>query len=78
MKWDQFRRSDNVEDYRDPNKSIAPKDQLVEGQSINERMAIAHSMLAHDAGADDIAKLKEAENADQGSVTKGSGAHGNE
>lgn len=54
MKSDKFRRSENVEDYRDPNKPV--KDEPGEGTSINEIIKLTGSDLAHDLGTEDVKK----------------------
>lgn len=48
MKWEQFRRSENVEDYRDPLKPVENKPDNFE--SITEHLALTNSQLAKDAG----------------------------
>ncbi len=52
MRWDKFRRSDNVEDYRDPMKPV--KACIVAGLSLLEMIWLTSSKLAKDAGADDV------------------------
>ena len=61
MKWTEWRRSENVEDYRDPNKPVPPDDptDLTSFyESINEMIKITNSTLADDAGGEDIEKDK--------------------
>lgn len=48
MKWQNFRRSENVEDYTDPNKPVA--DDWRDGESINERLKLYNSELAKEFG----------------------------
>ncbi len=50
MKWDQFRRSEKVEDFRDPDKPVPPDDLTEFYQSINEMLKITNSDLAKDLG----------------------------
>lgn len=52
MKWQDWRRSTSVEDYRDPNKPIDKDDKVF--QTINETIRVTNSALAKDAGADDV------------------------
>ena len=52
MKWDEFRRSENVEDYTDPNKPVPQKIEVQE--TIREHLALVNSELAKDAGSNDI------------------------
>ena len=52
MKWDKFRRSESVEDYRDPQKPVMPTEPDFE--SINEILKVNNSELAKDIGADDV------------------------
>jgi len=54
MKYDSFRRSTGVEDYRDPDKPLDKDDLTGFHQSINEMIRITNSTLAKDAGADDV------------------------
>lgn len=57
MKTDNFRRSDNVEDYRDPKKPIDHSlDMFFE--AISAMLKLTNSTLAKDAGSDDIEKDK--------------------
>lgn len=53
MKTDNFRRSDNVEDYRDPNKPIDKRTDFV-FEAISEIIKLANSTLAKEAGSDDV------------------------
>lgn len=55
MKYDKFRRSDNVEDYRDPNKPVDPA-APAEGASIKDVLNLTGSQLAKDAGSQDVEK----------------------
>ena len=52
--WDNFRRSENVEDYRDADKPVEKPDLSEFYQSINEMLKISGSELAKDLGAGDI------------------------
>ena len=54
MRWFNWRRSKNVEDYRDINKPVEnkPDPQL----SINEVIELTNSQLAKDAGNEDVKK----------------------
>lgn len=54
MRWSDWRRSDQVEDYRDPAKPIEQPDLSEFYQSINEQLKITNSTLAKDAGGDSI------------------------
>jgi len=59
MKWENWRRSEKVEDYRDPNKPVATEDDLSEFyNSINEMIKITNSDIAKDLGnpEDDVKK----------------------
>lgn len=57
MKWDKFRRSENVEDFTDPSKPVPPSE--FEGASISETLKLQASGLAHDVGIDaDLNKVK--------------------
>lgn len=56
MKWDGFRRSDNVEDFTDINKPVSNKREAHE--TINERLALTNSDLAREAGSENINKGK--------------------
>lgn len=57
MKTDKFRRSPNVEDYRDPLKPVQPPDNLGDFyQSINDMLKITNSEPAKDLGINDIKK----------------------
>lgn len=58
MRWAGWRRSDAVEDYRDPNKPLNETDLTDYYNSINEQLKITNSTLADDAGAKDIPLLK--------------------
>ena len=52
MKWDEFRRSDNIEDFTDPsNPKIGPLE--TPGQ-VTEIIKLRESQLAKDAGSEDI------------------------
>lgn len=46
MKWDHFRRSENLEDYRDPKKKVENK--VDPSLSLNEMRELAKSQLAKD------------------------------
>ena len=54
MKWKDWPRSENIEDYRDPDKPVSQADtpQL----SINEVIELTNSQLARDVGAKDVKK----------------------
>ena len=54
MKWRQFRRSENVEDYTDIDKPVRGGPWADVFMSIAEMLKLAKSSLAKDAGADDI------------------------
>lgn len=49
MKYDQFRRSDNVEDYRDPNKPVVDTVDVT-WITISEQLKITNSDIAKDLG----------------------------
>ena len=49
MKWQNWRRSENVEDYRDPNKPVVNVFDVVV-ETINEVLKMTNSKLAKDAG----------------------------
>lgn len=50
MKWQEFRRSVNVEDYTDPNRPVS--NQIVPMLSINDMLQLTGSPLAHKLGVD--------------------------
>ena len=52
MKWFNWRRSENVEDYRDPDKPVSNTD--TPRLSINEVIELTNSQLAKDAGNEDV------------------------
>ena len=54
MRWAFWRRSENVEDYTDPNKPVVPADLAEFAASINEMTKIVNSDLSRDAGSDDV------------------------
>ena len=56
MKWRQFRRSENVEDYTDIDKPVRGGPWADVFMSIAEMLKLAKSSLAKDAGADDVKK----------------------
>ena len=56
MRWLDWRRSKNVEDYTDPDKPVAPVDLADGAVSINEKLRMTNSDLARDAGSDDVLK----------------------
>lgn len=51
MKWDKWRRSSEIGDYRDPN---APVTNAPEGATISETIKLEKSDLARDAGGGDV------------------------
>lgn len=52
MKWEQFRKSENVEDFTDINKPVENK--LEAYTSIKETINLSNSELAKDAGSENI------------------------
>lgn len=52
MKWWKFRRSQKVEDYRDPNRPVKPAEESDSDNSfsINERIEVTNSDLAKELG----------------------------
>ena len=58
MKWMFWRRSENVEDYTDPQKPVEPVDLTEFNMSINEMIKITNSDQAKELGADDIIENK--------------------
>lgn len=59
MKWDKFRRSENVEDFTDPAKPVRVFDIAASAfMTLAEMMKLRKSTIAHDAGADDVDKGK--------------------
>lgn len=54
MRYDDFRRSENIEDYRDPKKPV--KNFLDACFTIAEALGLMGSRLAKDAGVDDVNK----------------------
>lgn len=56
MKTDKFRRSKNVEDYRDQNRPVKKPDLSDFYQSINDMLKITNSEPAKDLGINDIKK----------------------
>lgn len=58
MKWDEFRRSENIEDFTDINKPVENK--MEAHETINERLELVNSKLAKDAGGDDLKDFKKA------------------
>ena len=54
LKWLDWRRSEKVDDYRDPNKPVEPDDLTDFYTSINEMIQITNSDLANDLGGQDI------------------------
>jgi len=59
MKFDKFRRSDNVEDFRDPDKPVVMSpDTAAYPITINDALKLTGSDLAKEAGAGDITKRK--------------------
>lgn len=58
MRWSDWRRSDKVEDYRDPNKPVEQPDLSEFYTSINKQIEITNSTLAQDAGANAIGSMK--------------------
>ncbi len=59
MKSDKFRRSRNVEDYRDPIKPVLPPELDEFATSIVEQQKITNSTLADDLGGGDILPKKD-------------------
>lgn len=58
MKWDEWRRSQNVEDYTDSSKPVVNK--FDSPESINEHLQLTSSELAKDAGSDDLSEFNKA------------------
>lgn len=58
MKSGKFRRSRNVEDFRDPVKPVPPVDPTEFSESINDMPKITNSTLADDLGGGDILPKK--------------------
>ena len=58
MKSNKFRRSQNIEDYRDPTKPVLPPDLNEFADSIVNMQKITNSTLADEAGGNDIANIK--------------------
>ena len=56
MKYDEWRRSTRVGDYRDPNKPVEKDDLTAFYESIANMIRITNSDLAKDAGGNDIGK----------------------
>lgn len=54
MRWSGFRRSENVEDYRDMEKPVDNRPWWF--QKISEMLSLVRSSLARDAGADDVGR----------------------
>ena len=54
MRYDDFRRSGNIEDYRDPKKPV--KNFFDACITIAETLGLINSRIAKDAGVDDIDK----------------------
>lgn len=52
MRWGHFRRSENVEDYRNPVKPVENRPSWF--MTLMEMLGLTKSKLAHDAGSDDI------------------------
>lgn len=52
MRWADFRRSANVEDYRDSAKPVENRPSFF--MTLMEMLGLTKSKLAHDAGSDDI------------------------
>lgn len=57
MRFDKFHRSENVEDFRDPNKPVEKLVAPAADLTINEMIKLTDSQLAEDAGSKDIKPL---------------------
>lgn len=53
MKWDNWRRSDNVEDYRDPNRPVSSADPIL-GVSVMQQIALSNSSMAQALGSTEV------------------------